>query len=530
MNAAVSDSDIVTELSTRIPGLDVGRGDLPIYRSDVYYVAEHLPRAVVYAREEAQVVALVREARNLGVCLNMRGAGLSYSAGYLAKTPNSVLVDLSAMDRILELNLEDRHVTVEPGVTWAALREALMPHGLTTPFWGTFSGGHATVGGSVSQGAKFYGSASRGGSAESVLSLRVVTGLAEVLATGSASAVGTPSPFFRNYGPDLTGLFLGDCGAFGVKTAISLQLVPTARHEAYASFSFDDPAAQMGAMGQIGSELLASECSGIDPFTARSRMASKGLADDLNTLRRVVSESSSLSLGLRDAALVALSGRRFASRIGYLMNVVVEGHDRHETARKRRRVREIATRAGGRAVPASIPRMMRHFPFPPMNTLLTPSGKRMAWLHTVVPNSLGATAFYRTEAVFREMENDLKAHGIAHGYLLSTHGPSAVGIETLIRWSDQPLPIHLHFMSDAEQAALSKRDDNPQARIVMKRLSDAILSTWQDIGGVHMQIGQKYPYFETRTPEIQKLLSDLKGRFDPDGILSPGNLFTPILY
>ena len=96
------------------------------------------------------------------------------------------------------------------------------------------------------------------------------------------------SPFFRNYGPDLTGMFLGDCGAFGIKTAITLQLIPTAKEEAYASFSFDDPAAQMGAMAQIGAELLASECSGIDPFTARTRMASQGFLSDLKTIGQVV--------------------------------------------------------------------------------------------------------------------------------------------------------------------------------------------------------------------------------------------------
>ena len=56
-------------------------------------------------------------------------------------------------------------------MTWAALRDALQPLGLTTPFWGTFSGRHATIGASLSQGAKFYGSASRGMSAESVLAL-----------------------------------------------------------------------------------------------------------------------------------------------------------------------------------------------------------------------------------------------------------------------------------------------------------------------------------------------------------------------
>ena len=80
-------------------------------------------------------------------------------------------------------------------------------------------------------------------------------------------------------------------------------------------------------------------------------------------------------------------------------------------------------------------------------------------------------------------------------------------------------------MSEAEQAALKRRDDNPAARAVLKRLSNEILADWKDLGGVHVQIGQKYPYFETRQPEVQTLLRELKALHDPDGIMSPGNLF-----
>src|SRR5690606_30963652 len=119
----------------------------------------------------------------------------SYSSGYLPNRPGCALVDVSGLDAIIELNTIDRYVTVQPGVTWAALRDALRPLGLTTPFWGTFSGRHATVGASVSQGAKFFGSASRGSSAETVLGLRVVTGAGELIVTGSAAGENT-GPFF----------------------------------------------------------------------------------------------------------------------------------------------------------------------------------------------------------------------------------------------------------------------------------------------------------------------------------------------
>lgn len=518
-------ADPAATLAARLSGIAVETDDLGLYATDVFYTAPHPPIAVLHPADEEDVALIVREAGPLGIGLYSRGGGLSYSAGYLPARPNCALVDLSALDKIVEINAQDRYVTVEAGVTWASLREALRPLGLTTPFWGTFSGLHASVGGAVSQGAKFFGSASRGGSAESVLGLRVVTGTGEVVQTGSAGGTGT-APFFRNYGPDLTGIFLGDCGAFGIKTQITLQLIPAARGEAFVSFSFDDPAAQMGAMAQIGAELLASECLGMDPFSAQSRMQNEGLIADLKTVGQIVKGASSLASGLRDAGLIALHGRRFANKVGYLMNTIVEGGDQREADRKARRVRTIARSAGGREIPASIPRVMRAMPFPPMSGLLTPSGKRMAWLHTVVPNSRGGECFTRTEAVFQRDAEALKAMGISHGYLLSTHGPSGVGVETLIRWSDAPLPIHLEFMGAAQRTALRRRADNPAARDKLKELTRTILAEWQALGGVHMQIGRKYPFIQTRQAPVRELLDRLKAQFDPAGIMSPGNLFT----
>ena len=172
---------------------------------------------------------------------------------------------------------------------------------------------------------------------------------------------------------------------------------------------------------------------------------------------------------------------------------------------------------------------MRAIPFPRMSGLLTPSGKRMNWLHVVVPVSRIVECFHATEAVFAAHGDAMRAHGIDRGYLLSAHGPSGVGIETLLRWSDAPLPIHTHFMTDAERARLRVRADNPAARDAVVALSQDIVARWSEQGGVHMQIGRKYPYFATRLPETQDLLLALKRNFDPDGIMNPRNLLPPIL-
>ncbi|MGF9762038.1 FAD-binding oxidoreductase [Microvirga sp. 0TCS3.31] len=519
-------TDLVDQLQRRNPALELSCDELELYGTDIFYVADHLPLAVAKPSSVADVQALVQHARDLKISLAARGAGLSYSAGYIPQDARTVVVDLRTMNRIIEVNERDRYVTVEPGVTWSDLREALQPLGLTTPFWGTFSGRYATVGASLSQGAKFFGSASRGTSAESVLGLKVVTGTGELLVTGSAASTVSTAPFFRNYGPDLTGLFLGDCGAFGLKVEITLQLIPAPGALGTCTFSFDDPVAQMNVMGQIGAEMLATECQGMDPFTARARMASEGLGSDIRTLLEVMAGSGGVIEGLRNGVQIALNGRRFVNKVGYLMNCVTEGRDTKDANSRLNRVRSLARAGGGHEIPASIPKVLRAIPFPRMNGLLTPSGKRMNWLHTVVPNSLGGKCFQVTEDVFRRNADLMKAHGIDRGYLLSTHGPSGVGVETLIRWSDAPYPIHKHYMTDAEKAALKVRQDNPRARQALEKLSGEILSEWRGLGGVHMQVGRKYPYLETRLPETASFLRNLKRMLDPDGIMNPGNVFT----
>lgn len=520
-------ASLVDDLRRLTPGVAIVTEGLDLFATDIFYVAEHRPLAVATPRTIAEVQALVVAARTLRMSLSTRGAGLSYSAGYIPADDRTVVVDMTAMDRILEINTADRYVVVEPGVTWEALHIALREVGLTTPFWGTFSGRHATVGASLAQGAKFYGSGHRGTSAESVLGLRVVTGTGDVLTTGSAATTQAPSPFFRNYGPDLTGLFLGDCGAFGIKVEATLILIPAAGAVETASYSFDDPAALLRTMGLVGSEMLATECLATDPFTARSRMASQGLRADLAVLGQVVRGAGSTISGLVDAAQIALSGRRFASRIGYLMNVIVEGRDGGDAASRMRRVRRFARDAGGKRVPASVPKVMRAMPFGPMNGLLTPSAKRMNWLHVVLPVSRVVEGFAATEAVFADHAEAMKANGIDRGYLLSAHGPTGVGIETLLRWSDAPLPIHTHFLTDAERAKLRARKDNPAARAAVSALSADIVARWAGMGGVHMQIGRKYPYFDTRLPPTRALLGDLKRALDPDGVINPHNLLPP---
>lgn len=84
-----------------------------------------------------------------------RGGGMSYTSGGVPVETDSIVVDTSAINGVLDVDREDMYVTAQAGCTWAGLREALQGTGLRTPFRGPLSGIHATLGGSISQNSVY---------------------------------------------------------------------------------------------------------------------------------------------------------------------------------------------------------------------------------------------------------------------------------------------------------------------------------------------------------------------------------------
>ena len=194
---------------------------LDFYAHDIYSRGADLA-AVVRPANTAQLAAAVKATTEAGHAIGPRGGGMSYTGGYTQQKPGAVLFDLSAMNRILDINEADMTVTVEAGCTWAQLYDVLRPRGLRTPMWGTLSGLKASIGGAMSQNGMFWGSGRHGSAALSCLSLEVVLADGTVMRTGS--------DFARPYGPDITGLFCSDTGALGIKATVTLQLIREAQY------------------------------------------------------------------------------------------------------------------------------------------------------------------------------------------------------------------------------------------------------------------------------------------------------------
>jgi len=181
--------------------------------------------------------------------------------------PTRVLLDLTAMDRVHTIDQEGMTVTVEAGIRWSKLIHQLDREGLQLGFRGPYGGNAATVAGSVSSNSIGYGSSKHGNCGDSVVALEVVLPTGEVLRTGSGwrreaarAGSGMPSLFARYCTfNDLTGLFIGDHGMLGVKTAVTLRLYPKSQGEAFLDFKFTSIHDAAKAMLEIQRRHLAEE-------------------------------------------------------------------------------------------------------------------------------------------------------------------------------------------------------------------------------------------------------------------------------
>jgi FAD/FMN-containing dehydrogenase len=469
--------------------------------------------------ETSRCVALAAAER---LPITPRGGGMSYTGGYLQNTPCAVVIDLRRLAQIA-VDPANMVVTVGAGVTWAALHTTLKSHGLRTPFWGPLSGVASTIGGGLSQNNAFFGAGAHGPGSESVVSVTVVLGDGNTLRTGAASKPTTPA-FFRHDGPDLTGMFLGDCGAFGVKTEATLRLMPTPAHEGWISFAFPDRARCAEAMAEIARAGLACELFGFDPALARLRMKRASLLADASTLAKVVGAQKSLLQGVREGARIALAGRGFLEDAAYSLHAVAEGRSAAGTESDLDAMRAIATRHGGEEVENTIPKVIRAQPFMPLNNILGPGGERWAPVHGIVRMGDAPAAWEALDACFAKYRQRFETHGVTTGYLTTTLSTNGFLIEPVFYWPEERFALHDATIEPHALKKLAVHPRNDAATALVREARAAVIAVFTSFGATHFQIGRSYPFAKTRSPAAMATLQAFKRAVDPHNIMNPGVL------
>lgn len=210
------------------------------------------PQAVVYARRVADVVEALRIAAATGTPITAWGLGSSVT-GQPLPVAGGIVLDLSELTGVPELNEVDRSVTVPAGVRGSDLEDWLGERGLTLNH-SPQSLGRSTVGGWVATRATGQFSSRYGGVEDLVLGYQVV------LADGTVADLGQRPR--AAMGPDLKHLFLGSEGTLGVVTRVTFKVFARPEHRILEAFALPDVASGVAAMRAISQ-------SGLRPFLVR---------------------------------------------------------------------------------------------------------------------------------------------------------------------------------------------------------------------------------------------------------------------
>ncbi len=242
---------------------------LSVYECDGLSHGRVRPRLVVLPGTTEEVVQVVRLARAAGVPIVPRGSGTGLSGG-ARPTPGSVVVALSRMHRVLEVNLEDGWVRLEPGVFNLDVTRAVQGRG-----WyyapDPSSQSICSIGGNVAENSGGAHCLKYGFTVNHVLGARLV------LDGGEVVDLGGPCPDTPGY--DLLAALVGSEGMLGIVTEVTLRLLrkPEATRTFLATFPSSDQAGD-AVSGIIAAGILPAAIEMMDTLAIQAAKAATGLA------------------------------------------------------------------------------------------------------------------------------------------------------------------------------------------------------------------------------------------------------------
>ena len=483
------------------------------------------PAVILKPADADSLPEAIAEICRAGYAIAPRGGGLSYTAGYIPQDDRTVLVDTAGLNRIIDISPNDMTITVECGVTWKQIYDALTPHRLRLPFFGTFSGMGATVGGGLSHGALFFGSARYGSAADMVLGMDIACANCTVLRTGQGALKVNGKSFLRSFGPDLTGLFVHDGGTLGLKLRATLRLIRMPECFDYVSFAYPTLEAASDALCIIAREGMAEEAYILDP--AATDHLDLDTSEMLRSARAVAKSAGNPLIAAKSLLAMGKAGVSVIPKNHYSLHVTAAGHSREAVAADVKSVVQIQKAAGGKQVAATIPMVARADPFANLNGVLGPGGGRWAALNAKVALSDAQKLLTAFNAMIAPYADEMNEKGVRITRLASALSNHCYSFEPVFHWKDSWLPLHRSAPEPAHVRKFEEPLANPEARALVNVLRHKTVNLFRDFGAASNQIGRTYPFLSALSDEPRGLLLTLKQYLDPKGLMNPGVLGFP---
>jgi len=248
LRAIIGDPDrVLANTSSRVNRTRVP-APFPVHRW-----ADHMPDVAILPKTAQEVSEVVKLANRLGIPVVPRAGGTGLSDGAVPQR-GGILIDVKLMNKIHEIDMVDRTVTVGPGISMLKLNEELRQYGVFYPddpasYPCSLVGGRIGAGGFSLLGGRF------GHTRDLVISMEVVLPTGEIAEIGEG---GGRKLRKSSTGFNLKQLFTGHQGTLGICTEATLELVPRPETQFAAFFAFDDYMKAHETVGRLTTSGLAT--------------------------------------------------------------------------------------------------------------------------------------------------------------------------------------------------------------------------------------------------------------------------------
>lgn len=458
--------------------------------------------AVVCPKDTAEVSAVLGALHAANIAAVPRGAGLSYTGG-MAVDREAVVVDVSRLNDVT-VNHHDCYATIGAGASWESVAERTKLHNLRSRQASPISGVFSTVGGLASQGVP---AGTRG-----ILGVTVVLHDGTIVRTGAdVRSSGT--------GPDLTGIFLGDCGAFGVKTevVIGLEQIPAAT---FATFEFENANDLIASLNACMRDGVVSRAFALDRLKSQQAKrvdGSEAISAGLAVLRKSNSPAAALRSGLD---LLKFASSRGQER-PWSLHLTLEAPTLQGAKASLKRVREICQGSGVES-PDVFPRTLHAKPYS-VRGMVGPDGERWVPVHGIFRPSAAQTAMLDLQQHLTTVATTMERLRVSVSWLISSSG-AYVLIEPMIYWPDSLDPLHIKYLSPKNRERFQAFAPNLEAREFVRALRVQLRDLMDAHGASHSQSGRFYALANTLDENAMRVMEKIKSMLDPADLMNPGVL------